>query len=118
VRLESRVTRLEAAVGTQDGDSAKDLPYSWEEDWTEEELSIVVEAIMRDEDPPEELVKKAKLTRTTTNRLAGMTEEEIQEAVEEIKQKRRSYYEENPHLYEEFKQKRQRYYEKVNKNPL
>ena len=92
MRLENRLTRLEVAVGTQT-EEYSDLPYTFEKDWTEEERSILVDAIIWDKEPPEELVEKLKLTRPS-GCTAGMTEEEIEQAVEEIKQKRRSYYEE------------------------
>lgn len=93
MRLANRVNRLEAVVGVDMKTDYSDLPYSFEKDWTEEEISIVADAIILDEDPPEELAKKLKLTRPS-GCTAGMTEEEIGQAVEEIKQKRRSYYEE------------------------
>ncbi|MCL6558134.1 MAG: hypothetical protein K6U74_04895 [Firmicutes bacterium] len=73
--LERRLARLEDLIRADKADPYPDRPFTWERDWTTEELHLVVKYLRAGEPVPPELVEKAHLTRPS-GRLAGLSPEE------------------------------------------
>lgn len=82
-QLKSRLEKLESVIKISEKDPYANRPYTWEKDWTCEEIHLLASCLRRNEEPPPELIEKVKLTKPS-GRLAGMSKEEIAALANEL----------------------------------
>lgn len=80
--LKSRVERLEKSISPINQETAQHYKYTWG-DWTDEELHLATKHFRSSEALPWELEEKILFTRPS-GRLAGMTEEDKEEALRQL----------------------------------